>query len=79
MAVHLYNVKSFLLQIEASRRDVATQTDMEVRPMLYNIGRGGRAPGAAPDVVPGLPPRGRARAVAACRAASEAFHRIMDS
>ncbi len=79
MAVHLYNVKSFLLQIEASRRDVATQTDMEIRPMLYNIGRGGRAPGAAPDVVPALPPRGRARAVAACRAASAAFHRIMDS
>ena len=78
MAVHLHNAKSFLLQLEASKRDASTQTD-EVRPMLYNIGRGGRFPGAAPDVVPGLPPRGRARAVIACRAASEAFHRIMES
>ena len=78
MAVHLCNVKSFLLQLEAAKRDASTQTD-EVRPMLYNIGRGGRWPGPAPDVVPGLPPRGRARAVIACRAASEAFHRIMES
>jgi len=78
MAVHLCNAKLLLLQQEARKRDVSTQTE-DIRPLLYNIGRGGRWVATAPDVVPGLPPRGRARQLMACRAASEAFHRVMES
>ena len=78
MAVDLCNIKSLLLQQEAGKRDVATQTE-DIRPLLYNLGRGSRWVTSAPDVVLGLPPRGRARQLMAVRAASEAFHRVMES
>ena len=78
MAIHPCNTKSLLLQREAGRRDIGTQTE-DISPLLYNIGRGSRWVTSSPDLVFGLPPRGRARQLMAVRAASQAFHRIMDS
>ena len=67
----------FRLQREARLRDASTQTDEETpqRP-LTSIGRG------ATPLVSGTTsplPRGRGRCLAACKAASEAFRRVMDA